>query len=397
MQITPLHHEPGTRQIRYICEHFKFIGKGSMKPPRPTRLTGNLPVRIPGNARPAETTPAQDEASESELETPAPPDTNSAPRTGIVMPRLTQFSSLGSRGDNGRLPTSSFAQKRTTAAARFADGLNPGFGAPDDENQTSDTSITVLRRPADRDVGGGTRATGSRGAIAVVGIVGLLAAGGVGVTLALASRDHGDQRDGKSTTVSSREHHSEDIEGLDIPPIPTALASHSATDKHGKTATPTKESTSSSPARQSPGTASGSTAATPTTPVSSPGVNIFSHASRRCIDIVGGKAVQGARLMISSCSRDVPTQHWSFASNGTMRGLGMCVQLAEGSTADGADLEMAACNGRAAQQFRLNAQHDLVSVLADKCVDVRDNGTANGTRLQLWSCGGTDNQKWSSA
>jgi hypothetical protein len=122
-------------------------------------------------------------------------------------------------------------------------------------------------------------------------------------------------------------------------------------------------------------------------------VKVFSHASQRCIDVVGGKAVQGANLMIWDCS-DSASQRWTF-TGGTMRALGMCVQLAGGSTADGADLELASCNGSSAQRFVLNYRHDLVSTLADKCTDVRDNGTANGTLLQLWSCSGGVNQKWS--
>ncbi|MFF3501511.1 ricin-type beta-trefoil lectin domain protein [Streptomyces sp. NPDC003247] len=123
---------------------------------------------------------------------------------------------------------------------------------------------------------------------------------------------------------------------------------------------------------------------------------MVSHASRRCIDVVGGKAAQGARLMIWDCSQSA-SQRWTFASDGTMRTLGMCVQLAGASTADGTDLELAACDGSPAQRFTLNIRNDLVSALADKCTDVRDNGTANGTRLQLWSCSGGSNQKWSNA
>ncbi|MGW5064223.1 ricin-type beta-trefoil lectin domain protein [Streptomyces sp. NPDC004096] len=124
---------------------------------------------------------------------------------------------------------------------------------------------------------------------------------------------------------------------------------------------------------------------------------MFSHASDRCIDVVGGKAVQGARLMIWDCSTAAASQHWEFKTDGTMRSLGMCVQLADGSTADGTDLQLAHCDGSPAQQFTLNSSHDLVSKLADKCTDVRDHGTTNGTRLQLWSCSGSDNQKWSKA
>ncbi|MGW3633870.1 ricin-type beta-trefoil lectin domain protein [Streptomyces sp. NPDC005122] len=123
---------------------------------------------------------------------------------------------------------------------------------------------------------------------------------------------------------------------------------------------------------------------------------MFSHASHRCIDVVGGKAVQGARLMIWDC-KNTASQHWVFSVDGSMRTVGMCVQVTGGSTDDGTDLVLSRCDSSPAQRFTLNPRNDLVSSLADKCADVRDDGRANGTRLQLWSCGGTDNQKWSTA
>lgn len=87
--------------------------------------------------------------------------------------------------------------------------------------------------------------------------------------------------------------------------------------------------------------------------------------------------------MISTCSRNTASQHWVFASDGSLHGLRMCVQPAGGSIDDGTDLELARCNGSPQQEFTLNPRNDLVSGLADKCIDVRDNGTADGTRLQL--------------
>jgi hypothetical protein len=130
-------------------------------------------------------------------------------------------------------------------------------------------------------------------------------------------------------------------------------------------------------------------------PAAAPGVNVFSHASQRCIDVVGGEAVSGAGLMFQDCS-EAASQHWTV-TDGAMRALGMCVQLTGGSTADGAVLELAACNGGPAQRFVLNSSQDLVHTPTGKCTDVRDNQTANGTRLQLWSCSGGVNQKWSTS
>lgn len=36
----------------------------------------------------------------------------------------------------------------------------------------------------------------------------------------------------------------------------------------------------------------------------------------------------------------------------------------------------------------------LVNLGSDMCVDVTDGSTSNGTNLQQWGCGGADYQKW---
>ncbi|WP_051717079.1 ricin-type beta-trefoil lectin domain protein [Streptomyces sp. NRRL F-5727] len=80
-----------------------------------------------------------------------------------------------------------------------------------------------------------------------------------------------------------------------------------------------------------------------------------------------------------------------------MRSLGLCVELAGGSTADGVGLRTTSCDGGPAQQFMLNFRHDVAGGLADKSVDVRDMLTANGSPLPLWTCNGQDNQQWSTS
>ena len=109
----------------------------------------------------------------------------------------------------------------------------------------------------------------------------------------------------------------------------------------------------------------------------------------------GGQGKDGTPLDIWDCGSGARMK-WQFMSDGTVRAMGKCMDVAWGSTADGATIQLANCSGNPAQQFRLNSSHDLTNPQADKCVDVRNEGTANGARLQLWSCNGQDNQKWSS-
>jgi hypothetical protein len=65
-----------------------------------------------------------------------------------------------------------------------------------------------------------------------------------------------------------------------------------------------------------------------------------------------------------------------------------------GSTADGAKLQLWDCNGSAAQKWVYSGANDIVNPQANKCVDATGQSSADLTRLQLWTCSGNANQKW---
>ncbi|MEV5492361.1 ricin-type beta-trefoil lectin domain protein [Streptomyces bobili] len=127
-----------------------------------------------------------------------------------------------------------------------------------------------------------------------------------------------------------------------------------------------------------------------------PGQLIIGQASDRCVDVTDsqdGKGRDGTPLRIYDCS-GTANQKWVFNGDGTVRSLGMCMDVAWGSREDGAVIQLARCSGNPAQQFVMSAAGDLVNPQADKCVDVKDGGTGNESKLQLWTCSGTPNQKW---
>jgi hypothetical protein len=141
---------------------------------------------------------------------------------------------------------------------------------------------------------------------------------------------------------------------------------------------------------------SGSTKASPSKSTAPTTVEIIGFGSNRCIDVTGssdGVGHDGTRLQLWDCE-GTPNQRWRFMSDGTVRSLGLCMDVANADSADGTAIQVADCSGNPAQQFRLNSAHDLTNPQANKCVDATDQQTANGTKLQLWSCGGTSNQKW---
>ncbi|GGM18441.1 hypothetical protein GCM10010129_73270 [Streptomyces fumigatiscleroticus] len=380
-----------------------------MEPPHTPRSAGDLPKRVPGVARrvsPGSPPPGNEvPADEAAPATPVHKDTAAGP--GTSLPRLTRFSSLGSRqsGGDSRAASSPEAAADGPALAGTGNGFGRGGGAGRGGPEGVDVTVTA----ADRRTGDKARRAGFRGALGVVGVVSLLSAGAVALILTLVNSDGDDKRsDGASVVVDSGGYGVDAAAGLGRTASPSASASGTRAaghddknDKGTSSEKPSASATSSAPAENpeaSGGHATAQADEKSRTRTSEPvaGDGIFSHASHRCIDVVGGQAAPGAGLMIWDCSGSA-SQHWTFPSDGTMRTLGMCVQLAGGSSADGTDLVLASCNGSAAQRFVLNVRHDLVNGPADKCADVRDNLTSNGTRLQLWSCNGHDNQKWSTS
>ncbi|MFE7853812.1 ricin-type beta-trefoil lectin domain protein [Streptomyces sp. NPDC057403] len=123
------------------------------------------------------------------------------------------------------------------------------------------------------------------------------------------------------------------------------------------------------------------------------GDKIVGYQSSKCIEVRAHAGVDGSPLQLGACGSQA-WQKWVFKSDGSVRSMGLCLDIANASQADGAAIQLATCNGGWAQRFRLNDAHDLVNTKIGKCVDAKDSGTADGTRLQLWECAGTSNQKW---
>nr|WSX75680.1 ricin-type beta-trefoil lectin domain protein [Streptomyces sp. NBC_00899] len=163
------------------------------------------------------------------------------------------------------------------------------------------------------------------------------------------------------------------------------------------------QSTALSGGKAPAGTASGATGSkAPTTapvhapataPTAVPGDTIVSYASSLCVGVSARKGADGSPLALQGCAGKA-WQKWVFASDGSVRSMGLCMDIANASTDDGATIQLARCNGGWAQQFNLNSSLDLANTRLGMCVDAKDMGTAAGTPLQLWECEGTSNQKW---
>ncbi|WP_328448495.1 ricin-type beta-trefoil lectin domain protein [Amycolatopsis sp. NBC_00438] len=113
----------------------------------------------------------------------------------------------------------------------------------------------------------------------------------------------------------------------------------------------------------------------------------------KCLDVASGSSANGAAVQLYDCNGSA-AQQWTVGTDGTLRALGKCLDVTGQSTADGAQLQLWDCGGTANQSWAATAAKDLVGAASNKCVDATGNSSANGTRLQIWTCTGAANQKW---
>ena len=113
----------------------------------------------------------------------------------------------------------------------------------------------------------------------------------------------------------------------------------------------------------------------------------------KCLDVAGANSANGTPIQIADCNGNA-AQAWSRPGDGTIRALGKCLDAAAAGTANGTLVQLYDCNGTGAQQWAVSGAQDIVNIPANKCLDVIGANSASGTRTNLWECSGAANQKW---
>ncbi|WP_052721039.1 glycoside hydrolase family 19 protein [Actinoplanes rectilineatus] len=123
---------------------------------------------------------------------------------------------------------------------------------------------------------------------------------------------------------------------------------------------------------------------------------ITSFANGKCLDVTDGSTANGNQPQMWSCSTGNANQSWTLTDSGQVQGRGKCLDLAENNTANGAVVHLWDCYDTVAtQKWAYNStSHDLVNLAANKCLDITGNNLADGAKLQIWECSGGANQKW---
>lgn len=131
--------------------------------------------------------------------------------------------------------------------------------------------------------------------------------------------------------------------------------------------------------------------------------NIVGVHSNKCVEIAGGSTSNGALVQIATCN-DSPRQQFRFESMGSgyhrIRNVGSnrCIDIEGASTQNAARVLQWDCHGNANQQFlahdRGNTVHELVARHSGQALDVNGRGTADGTAIIQWPLTGATNQQF---
>ncbi|MEU8238489.1 ricin-type beta-trefoil lectin domain protein [Actinoplanes missouriensis] len=128
-------------------------------------------------------------------------------------------------------------------------------------------------------------------------------------------------------------------------------------------------------------------------PATGTGAALVGAGSGRCLDVPNGSTANGTQPIIWDCSGGA-NQRWTYDGQ-TLRAVGKCLDSPTGATA-GAKAQLWDCSGAANQRWTFVSGSTVRNAQSGLCLDVTGNATANGTAVGLWTCTNSSNQRWTS-
>ncbi|WP_433535198.1 ThuA domain-containing protein [Micromonospora sp. CA-249363] len=123
------------------------------------------------------------------------------------------------------------------------------------------------------------------------------------------------------------------------------------------------------------------------------GVGPVKGLAGKCLDVRNGATADGTQIQIYTCNGST-AQTWTVTPNSTIKALGKCLDVSGSATADGTKIQLWTCNGTGAQNWSAQSDGSLRNTSSNKCLDVSGNNSADSTVVHLWTCNGAANQKW---
>lgn len=115
-----------------------------------------------------------------------------------------------------------------------------------------------------------------------------------------------------------------------------------------------------------------------------------------CLDVPWADATDTNRIQLAWCNGNA-AQSWTRGSDGSIRALGKCLDVARSGTANGTVVWLYTCNGTGAQKWTYDsATRALKNPQSGKCLDATNGAPLfDGQKMQLYTCNQTDAQRWS--
>jgi beta-glucanase (GH16 family) len=113
-----------------------------------------------------------------------------------------------------------------------------------------------------------------------------------------------------------------------------------------------------------------------------------------CLDVAGANTANGTPIQLANCNGNA-AQQWTVGSDGTVRALGKCLDVAGGGTAAGTPVQLWDCNGTGAQQWaHTSGTQALRNPQSGRCLQPVGRVQNDGTRTEIANCDGTAVQRW---
>ncbi|MEV6709089.1 arabinofuranosidase catalytic domain-containing protein [Micromonospora wenchangensis] len=124
-------------------------------------------------------------------------------------------------------------------------------------------------------------------------------------------------------------------------------------------------------------------------------IQLVGTQSGRCVDVPNGSTTNGTQVQLWDCTGGT-AQRFTRTAGGQLQVSGSkCLDASGQGTGNGTKVIIWDCHEGANQQWNVNANGTVTGVQSGLCLDAANAATANGTKLVLWACNGQQNQQWS--
>jgi predicted alpha-1,2-mannosidase len=116
-------------------------------------------------------------------------------------------------------------------------------------------------------------------------------------------------------------------------------------------------------------------------------------SSRLCLNVKGSSTANGAPVQAADCNGS-DAQQWTIAPDGTVRSLGKCLDVTNSGRARKTPVDLYACNGSGAQKWAARTDGELVNPESQLCLSDPGPGATPGAQLNLYTCNGSASERW---